>query len=64
MPSQPTSTTPLTGERETPEDQEIVVKSANIIGINRKIKINRIVNRNQQPLTGTSTNVPETTTCD
>ena len=51
----PTNVTPLGGGCETPDEQEIVVKSANIIGINRKIKINRIVNRNQQPLHGTNT---------
>ena len=53
----PTNVTPLGGGCETPDVQEIVVKSANIIGINRKIKINRIVNRNQQPLPGTNTQV-------
>jgi hypothetical protein len=47
VPTVPSNVTPLGGEGVNEEgNQEIIIKSANIIGINRKIKVNRIVNRN------------------
>ena len=56
VPTVPSNVTPLGGEGVNEEgNQEIIIKSANIIGINRKIKVNRIVNRNQIPLAPTAT---------